>query len=117
MVNFTHRYFKLDHIIFPTVRSTGYVEKHSLQFGGQIPIYIAKAQVGWAILLKEEQKAIEEMNIAFLRFDASSPRTHIGTHQDYIDLLNSFLPEGWGRTTGKTIKSILWMRWTKRLPQ
>ena len=99
------------------MRSTGYVEKHNLQYGGQEPIFVAKKQVGFGILLKEERKAIKDMNIAFLRFDASSPSTHIGSHQDYIDLLNSFLPEGWGRTTGETIKSILWMRWTKRLKQ
>jgi len=114
MVNFKHKYYKLDHDIFPTVRSVNYNGKHGIRAGSVENVNVDHICKGRAMLIHVEQKQIEQMSLAFLQFDANHPLGKIYVRQDYIDLLNSFLPKGWGKNTLTTMKAILWWRWTKR---
>jgi len=107
-MNFSHTYYKLDHFIFPTVRSVNYLERHRLEVGDWDKLYIRGKKIGSIYIIGRENKAIKDMSLGFLQFDGNCPDFHINTKQDYINLLNSFLPKGWGHNNLNTIKSIIW---------
>jgi len=110
-MKFSHYYYKLHEKVFPTVRSVKYLEDHNLSIGDIDEIFINNISKGNAVVIAEQQYIISNMGLAFLKYDAESPKTHIETHQEYVDLLNSFIRFDSNRLG--TTKSVLWMAWIK----
>ena len=112
-MKFSHYYYKLNRTIFPTVRSINYLKSKGLKIGSIEQIHITGLYQGTAKLLLEEQKEISWMGLAFLKYDGDADGITINTEQDYVDLLNSFIP--FKSNTRSTVKSILWWQWLTRL--
>ena len=105
-VNFQQRYTKLSRLYFPTIRSTQYIAKHGINLGDIVQITIAKNYFCVAELCGYETATIQEIPLEFLKYDAH-PHV-IQSHEDFVNLLNSFLPEKWGKNRLTTIKRIYW---------
>jgi len=111
-MNFSHYYDKLNYAVFPTVRSVNYMDKHNLKIGSIDDIYVKRKFIGRAKLIVYQIQKIKEMSLNFLRYDSTCDELdEIIDKKDYIDLLNSFLPAGWGHNRLTTTKAILWWRW------
>jgi len=112
-MKFTHKYDKLEGKVFPTVRSIKYMEKHDLSIGSVDDVYIGKDLVGTAVLIAEQRRQISDMHLSFLKYDSNYDYEEIESHQDYVELLNSFIPYKSNRLG--TTKSILWWVWKSRV--
>lgn len=108
MVNFKHDYDKLKLAIFPTIRSRGYADKHGFKLGDEVEI-TSPGGSDKALFVDFQDIAIEDIPLSFLRFDTSP--LPVKDIQQFVDTLNSFLPEGWGHNQLSTIKRIYWFRW------
>jgi len=92
--------------IFPTIRSRGYMEKHGLSIGSLEDVRSPNMKFQ-AQLIDFEDWKICDIELVFLQYDAYP--IPITSHQDFVDLLNSFIK--WDSNKITTIKRILW--WMK----
>ncbi len=112
-MNFKHDYDKLERDVFPTVRSKGYMKKHgigieSFNYHGECCDEVkTPTKTFTAQLIAFEDEPIQHMPLSFLKYDAAP--IPINSHQDFVDLLNSFIPQGNPHKL-TTVKRILWWK-------
>jgi len=87
VVRFKHDYDKLEKNIFPTIRSIHYLEG----MVGRIFTVESKTKKFEAVYIGHDIKMIKEIPLSFLKYDAAP--LPIESHQDFVDLLNSFVPK------------------------
>ncbi len=105
-MNFKHDYDKLERDVFPTVRSKGYMKKHGLKIGSRDNV-TQPSGFHKSDLIEFEDEEIGKMPLSFLKYDAAP--LPIETKEDYVDLLNSYIPKGNPHKL-TTVKRILWWK-------
>ena len=104
LFNFSHDYYKLRRPFFTTIRSIKYKAE--------------PGQIGWITLkikalflgkiMAYNDMRICDIPLELLKDDAEYPGFSINSHEDFVELLNSFLPYKSNRLT--TIKRIFFIR-------
>ena len=104
MVKFTHNYDKSNDRVFTTVRSVNYMKKHNLLLGSIDTVtFPDKKFLGK--LIAYQDLTINNMSLDLLKYDVSPLPCE--TKEDFVDILNSFLPLGWGHNTIWTTKRLM----------
>jgi len=89
---FKHHYFKLDSLVFPTVRGKSWI---NVQTDDTVLVIDKKLNLEYEVVVLENRlMQIEDLSYAFIRWDgtyADELGIHvIKDHHDFVDLLNSF---------------------------
>ena len=85
-INFSHKYNKLDDDVFTTIR--GRTKINQLKVDEVYDICIRKERIFTAKIVKLSLRKIKDMPIKLLKKDIAPMQ--MKTHQDFIDLLNTF---------------------------
>lgn len=108
ILNFKHLYYKLQLHEFPTVRGKYSYNKFSID--ELVEVRVDKKQFGTAILFGKEIVKLNDLSLEFMKLDGEYTGFVINTKQDYVDLLNSFLPEIYQKATLESEKTIFYFR-------
>ena len=103
-ITFRHHYYKLDHPEFTTIR--GKAQFKRLQVGQTVTCQCPHATFD-AIITKLEAKCVCQMTIAFLKADAEYPGCTLSTHQQFVNLLNSFRAPYWAQVSLESELTII----------
>lgn len=97
-INFLHRYHKLDLDEFTTVRGPSWLK--SLRPGEKVRITLRNKWLCDALVTSMSMVRVGDMAVEFLNQDAEyQGGKPIASHQDFIDLLNSFRSPAWKQAT------------------
>ncbi|WP_064496473.1 hypothetical protein [Methanocaldococcus jannaschii] len=105
-INFSHDYFKLREQRFTTIRSKHYLKNKGLRVGDVVKIKHPSGEFP-AKIVGVEVKRICDIPLEILKKDAEFEGFNIKTHQDFVDLLNSFIPYKSNKLT--TEKAIIYL--------
>ncbi|MCP4763359.1 MAG: hypothetical protein GY870_16415 [archaeon] len=92
-INYSHKYFKLDIKKHTTVRSANYCEKLGIAIGDTITETLNRKPYCISILTDVRVEKIENMTLEFLKKDAEYDGFTLENIQQFVDLLNSFVPK------------------------
>lgn len=106
LFNFQHPYFKLKDHKFTTIR--GKVHYPRVQVSSLAKITLAEEFFCYATIVNKELKALKDLSLAFLKYDAEYPGFTIESVEDFCTLLNSFNPPYYPQTTPESIKTIIY---------
>lgn len=106
--NFQHDYYKLKEDEFTTIRGKTNFEK----IKGDVPVVIQKDRkfFCYAKLEKKILVPISELTLEFLKKDAEAPNVVINSHQDFVDLINSFRPKFYHQATVDSTVSVFFLK-------
>ena len=92
-ITFRHRYHKLLKPEFTTIRGRSWLKRKA---GERVPV---KTPDGYfeAVVVFVEPRRIADLSVEFLKADAEYPGFVITDRQQFVALLNSFIPKHWGR--------------------
>jgi len=107
LFNFSHDYFKLKNYAFTTIRSINYM-KNSLRIGSKGWITLQNRKLFLAIIMGYKDARICDINLDVLKQDAEYSGFLIASHQDFVDLLNSFTRFKQNRLT--TVKRVFFVQ-------
>ena len=108
-MNFKTDYDKLHVNIFPTIRSIHYMDKWGIYIGCTKPVHIAKKFAFKAKLVSFQDLPINDIPLSLLQYDTNP--FDIINHNDFLNLINSFIPSHYMPTALTTMKRIMW--WEK----
>ena len=111
MIYFTHNYYKLSKKRFTTIRSKNYLNRKGLRAGNIVKINYPNG-VFTAKIVKIEIKRICDIPLELLKEDVEYEGFTIKTHKDFVDLLNSFIPEYYYKSKLTTEKAIIYLERT-----
>ena len=92
-ITFRHRYHKLLARRFTTIRGKSWLKRKA----GQRVVVKTPDDTFEADVVSVEAQDIDDMTVEFLKADAEYPGFEIRDRQDFVALLNSFIPKHWGR--------------------
>ena len=92
-ISFRHPYNKLLSRRFTTIRGRSWLKRKA----GERVLVLTPDGEFYADVMSVEARRISEMTVDFLKADAEYPGFVIRDRQDFVDLLNSFIPKHWGR--------------------
>lgn len=106
-VKFRHKFYKLYKDEFTTIRSKKYVKNNRLSIGEIVNI---KSPIGNFNVEVTDIKIrkICDIPLDILKEDGDYPNFEIKLHQDFVDLLNTFIPYKSNKLT--TEKAIIYFR-------
>lgn len=107
-INFKHYYLKLYFSEFTTVR--GKYQFGNFSVGESVNIYVNKILFCTAEITKKELKPLKDLSLEFMKLDGEWKDFKINTKQDFVDLLNSFLPAIYQKATLESEKTILYLK-------
>jgi len=113
LITFRHRYYKLEKPEFTTIRGKGKFKQ--LKIGQtvlvEMPGHSFTGRVGFAATVQGlELRRVRDMAIEFLKADAEYPGCCISTHQQFVNLLNSFRAPQWAQVTVDSEMTIITLR-------
>jgi len=105
--NFQHDYYKLEEDRFTTLR--GKIKFKDYKVGEGVVIQKNKKFFCYAKLEKKILVPICELSLEFLKKDAEAPGIVINSHQDFVNLINSFNPPFYHQATVNSTKSVFFL--------
>lgn len=106
-ITFRHRYYKLAQPEFTTIRGKGKFK--SLRVGQTLPVEWPGGECR-ATVTALELRRVKDMPVAFLKTDAEYAGCVISTHQQFVNLLNSFRAPQWSQVTVDSELTIITLR-------
>lgn len=105
-IYFKHDYTKLDREVFLSIRSVNYMKDYNIKQG---PYHQTESPSKRFIvkIITYEDIVIQDIPLILLQYDAH-PKV-IKSHQDYVDLLNSFVKK-YNPNVITTKKRIIWLK-------
>jgi len=107
MIRFAHNYYKLENDKFTTIRGVKYLEQKGKKVGDTFKIITPKGEFD-CILEKIEYRKICNLPLNMLKNDGEYDGFEIKSHQEFVNLLNSFTPYKNNRL--ETKKLILYLK-------
>ena len=92
-INFSHFYHKLEDPKFPTVRGKNFCKNKKIVLLDKVNITVNRFYFCSTEIYDIEIQRIEDLPTAFLIYDGSSYEIEIESREQYIQLLNSFIPK------------------------
>jgi len=87
---FSHDYYKLQNDAFTTIRSVYYMNRRGIGIGSKGWITLQNRKLFLAIIMGYKDARICDIPLEVLKNDAEYLGFLIASHQDFVDLLNSF---------------------------
>lgn len=115
-INFQHKYWKLDNESFSTIRGKSYYEKY--EPGEIVCISLNREKLGIAQIDLVKIERICDLSLDFLKQDGEYEGFTINSHQEFVDLLNSFYPRNRFDKARADLKSeitIIRLKWLREL--
>ena len=107
LFNFTHPYYKLMNKEFTTIRSVNYMKKMGFSLNETGVIQLEGKFLKNAKVIGYIDKPIDEFRLVELKQDAEYPTFFIHSHQNFVDLLNSFIK--WNSNHLKCVKRMYYI--------
>jgi hypothetical protein len=108
IINFKHYYYKLVNDEFTTIRGKSNFNKYSI--GEIVLINKEKKPYCKAIILEKELRRIIDLDFEFLKEDSEYKGFTINNKNDFVDLINGFLPNFYTKSTIYSEKTILYLK-------
>jgi hypothetical protein len=109
--NFAHKYFKLNSERFTTTRGISNLKKY--QKGDIVEIFLNSRHFCYCQIFNISVKPISKIPLRFLKMDGEYFGFKIKNHQEFVNLLNSFLkklPAGIPEATIDSEKAIFFLQ-------
>lgn len=92
-IKFSKAYIKLTQPLFTTIRSVKYLEKYNIKINDIVMINIEGEDIFKAIVVGFYDMKIENMTSELLKYDTNAFNYCINNKEEFVDLLNSFIPK------------------------